>query len=183
MKKIFVIIFATFSFIANNLYAANVAPLGFELNVATFAQVKKELEKSTTLVDKGINKFSGGRMLTSDGHGIGIDGLSEITFIFDKSDRLSGVLMSLPKGGIDNDNFKQKLAMLNAKYKLIEKRMPFVGDSYAKFRLGDSIVEMSAPHMSFDMTLNYLSNQLISDFTTQSEKERLENTKRQRNKL
>jgi hypothetical protein len=91
-------------------------------------------------------------MLKGDGAGLEVEGLSEITLIFDKSDKLAAVLMTLPKqegmGDMQNGVFRKTLNTLSGKYKLVEKRVPFVGNSYAKFRQGDNIIELDAPHLS-----------------------------------
>jgi hypothetical protein len=183
MKTILIFIAVAFSFLTQISFAANVAPLGLELGVATIDKVKKEIGSRTKLVDNGINAYSEGQMLAGNGEGLELDGLKEITFIFDKSNVLAGVLMTFPKGGMGNENFKEKLAMLSAKYKIVEKSVPFVGDSYTKLKLGDSIVELKAPHMSFDMSLNYLTNRLLKNFYTVSAKESAEKQKKQANNL
>lgn len=63
----------------------------------------------TQLEDGGMNQYSGGKMLKGDGKGLRIDGLSEIVFIFDTTDKLASVLMTLPKGedfgDLQNGNF------------------------------------------------------------------------------
>lgn len=146
-----------------SVLAGNAAPLGMELGVATLAQVKQSLGGRTPLEDGGINKFSGGSMLKGNGAGLEVEGLKEIVFIFDKSEKLAGVLMTMPK-----HDFKRTLDMLAGKYKVIQKNVPFVGNSFAKLRQGDSIIELEAPHLSFDMSLRYLSNQLVADFKKQS---------------
>src|SRR5450830_1128177 len=83
---------------AASALAANAAPLALELGVATQAQVRQQLGGQTQLADGGTNQYSGGEMLKGDGEGLGIEGLSEILFIFDASDKLAAVLMTLPKG-------------------------------------------------------------------------------------
>jgi len=80
MKKLFCAI--TLLFISFPALAANPAPLGLELGVATFAQVKQALNTKTRLTDAGTNAYSSGKMLKGDGTGLEIEGLSEITLIF-----------------------------------------------------------------------------------------------------
>jgi len=151
MKKLFLIVITTLCMTFTNLtFAANAAPFGLELGVATFAQTKQQLGSKTSLSNAGTNKYSGGRMLQGNGEGLGIDGLSSITFIFDQSDKLAAVLMKMPKssefGDMENGNFAKTLKALSAKYKLEVKSTPFVGDAYAKLYQGDSIIEVTAPH-------------------------------------
>lgn len=161
---------------ANSAWAGNAAPLGLELGVATLAQVQKEVGTKTKLIESGTNKFINGKMLSGSGSGLNIDGLSKITFIFDQNDVLSGVLMTLPKregmNDLQNGGFKKLTKTLSAKYKQVEKRDPFVGDAYARYTQGNSVVELDAPHMSFDMNLHYVTNDLLAKFNKQSAEER-----------
>lgn len=172
-KILLVILVALFGF-SSAAFAQNAAPLGFELGVATYAQVKQQLGGKTSLSNNGVNKYSGGKMLQGNGDGLGIEGLSEITFIFDASDKLAGVLMTLPK-----DSFKPTLKALSAKYKLVESVVPFVGNASAKLQQGESVIELNAPHMSFEMTVTYMTRGLKQAFTQQASNERAAKEKRQ----
>ncbi|MDH2918107.1 MAG: hypothetical protein PXX73_02785 [Sideroxydans sp.] len=160
------------------VFAANAAPLGLELGVATYTQVKQQVGGKTSLSDEGINKYSGGKMLQGNGDGLGIDGLSEITFIFDVSDKLAAVLMTLPK-----DSFAKTLSALSGKYKLLEKQVPFVGNASAKLQQGESVIELNAPHMSFAMSVHYLTKSLKQVFTQQASREFTAQEKQQADKF
>jgi hypothetical protein len=174
-KLMFVVVVAILCMaISNVAFAANAAPLGLELGVATYAQVKQQVGGKTSLSDAGTNKYSGGKMLQGNGDGLGIEGLSEITFIFDASDKLAAVLMTLPK-----DSFPKTLSALSGKYKLIEKQVPFVGNASARLQQGDSIIEMNAPHLSFEMSVSYMTKGLKQAFTQQASNERAAKEKRQ----
>ena len=159
---------------SGNALAINAVPFGLELGIATYAQVKQDIGGKTSLSDGGMNKYSGGKMLQGNGEGLGIEGLSELTFIFDQSDKLAAVLMTLPK-----DSFQKTLSALSAKYKLVAKEVPFVGDASAKFQQGDSVIEVSSPHMSFEMTVSYMTRELKKAFTQQAGSERATKEKRQ----
>lgn len=84
---------------------------------------------------------------------MGIDGLSEIVFIFDTAD------------------------------KLVEKSQPFVGNARAIFRQGDSVVELDAPHMSFTMALRYMTHALQKTFKQQSTSNKAAKERTQANKF
>lgn len=175
MKKIILALFTLcLGMFAIPALAANAAPLGMELNVATYAQVKQQVGGKTSLSDTGINKYSGGKMLQGNGDGLGIEGLSEITFIFDVSDKLAAVLMTLPK-----DSFAKTLSALSGKYKLIEKQVPFVGNASAKLQQGDTEIDLNAPHLSFQMSVQYVSKNLKQAFTQQAKNERATKEKKQ----
>ena len=47
--------------------------------------------------------------------------------------------------------------MLIGKQTLVGKQIPFVGSKYARFKSGDVIIELEAPHMSFTMTVTYMT--------------------------
>lgn len=107
--------------------------------------------------------------------------------IFDASDKLAAVLMTLPKGGgfgdLQNGNFAKTVKTLAAKYKLVEKNQPFVGNARARFRQGDSVIELDAPHLSFTMELRYLTDALQKAFSQQSDNEKAEQERRQASRL
>jgi hypothetical protein len=168
-----------FAIFCSAAYAGNnAAPLGQEIGVATSKQVRDQIGNQTQLADGGINKFSGGRMLKGDGSGLGVEGLQDVLFIFDASDKLSGVVMTMGK-----DRFKDTLDALSKKYKLVGKQVPFVGNSYAKFKQGSSVVELDAPHMSFSLELRYLSDELLAVFNNKSSVEAAEKKRNQASKL
>lgn len=175
MRNKLIYLFALLGMAFSNLaFATNAAPFGQELGVATYAQVKQQLSGKTHLADAGTNKFSSGKMLQGEGDGLGIDGLSEVTFIFDRTDKLAGVLMTLPK-----ESFKSTLKALSAKYALVSSEVPFVGNASAKLKQGDSVIELNAPHLSFTMEVMYLTNGLKQAFQRQSSSERAVKEKRQ----
>lgn len=157
--------------------AGNAMPLGLEIGGATLTDVQAKIGKATTLKDAGINKFTGGRMLESDGGGLDVDGLTAITFIFDKGDVLQGVIMTLPK------RFNPTYEMLRKKYTLVSKQIPFVGDTNARFSQGSSVILLDAPHLSFEMTLSYLSEGLLASFKSRSTSDRARHEKDQEAKL
>lgn len=187
MKSNIVVVGLIASLSPYTTWASNAAPLGLELGVATYAQVKQQIGVKTSLTDSGINAYTNGKMLESDGEGLDIDGLSDITFIFDPSDKLAGVLMTLPKqdgmSDLNNTRFRKTLATLSRKYKLVKKVVPFVGDSYAEFRQGDSLIELEAPHMSFTMNLIYETRALQQSFTKKSIEEHRQHDENQSRKF
>jgi hypothetical protein len=158
-------------------YAANAAPLGLEIGVATLAQVKAKVGAVTSLAEIGTNKFTDGVMLGGGGEGLDVDGLHKITFIFDKKDVLQGVVMTLDK------NFRPTFEELRKKYTVVSKQIPFVGDSRARFSQGSSFVVLDAPHLSFEMTLSYISGPFDQAFKTRSAAEDARHERQQADKL
>lgn len=169
--------FITVVLAAPAAYAANAAPLGLEIGVATLAQVKAKLGGTTALAEVGTNKFTDGVMLGGDGQGLDVDGLHKITFIFDNKEILQGVVMTLEK------NFRPTFEKLRKKYTVVSKQIPFVGDSRARFSQGGSLVVLDAPHLTFEMTLSYISIALDQAFKTRSAAEESRHERQQTDKF
>ncbi len=51
--------------------------------------------------------------------------------------------------------------------------MRLVGNASAKLPQGKSVVELNAPHMSFEMSVNYLTKRLKQAFTPEASSEPL----------
>jgi hypothetical protein len=118
----------------------NVAPLGLEVGYANLEGVKAKFAALTKLENRGINQYSRGPMLVSNGEGVGLEGLSELLLIFDKDDVLSAVVMTLPKNPTD------VFGKLAGKYQVVENRIDkFMKYGTAKLAKGDTIVEIEAP--------------------------------------
>ena len=145
---------------------AGTQALGFEIGASTVDQVKSSLAKQTKVVDSGTNKFSAGPMLKTDGSSYEIEGLSEVLYIFDDQKKLAGVIMNMSK-----DRFDAVFKAISAKYKVTSQQRPFVGNQYARFKTQDSVVEMDAPHLGFDMEVRYIRNDLLQKFNSQSSAE------------
>lgn len=140
--------------------------LDAELGVTTVEQLKSVLSKTTELQQQGVNKYSGGEMYAADGASYGIDGLNNVLYIFDNQKKLAGVILTMNK-----DRFNSIYDILNKKYKIVSKQRPFVGDQYALFRPSDANIEIAAPHLSFEMEVRYLRNDLVQQFNAKSEAE------------
>lgn len=126
--------------------------LGVEVGTSTVAQVRDALPDPALASKNGINKYSNGPMLSVPGTAWDITGLQKVLFIFDQQEVLTGVLMTMNKS-----RFVPVFDAISAKYKLVKQRRPFVGDQYARFNAGDTVIELDAPHMSFEMTVTYLT--------------------------
>lgn len=165
-------------FTALPAWAANVAPLGLEIGAANLSTVKSALDEKTLLREAGINKWTGGPMLISDGKGLDVEGLEEILFIFGKDNKLDGVIMTMGK-----HRLKEVAAALRKKYKPVHENFPFVGSASATYRKGESVVYIGAPHLSFSMNVSYLSDRFDKAFKKAFSAEEAERRKRQEEKF
>ena len=158
---------ATITFALNiTLAHAGTQVLGFEIGVTSVDQVRQDLSKKTKIEDRGTNKFTTGPMLRADGSAYEIEGLNDVLYIFDDQKKLAGVIMDMNKS-----RFDAIFQFLNGKYKVTSQQRPFVGNQSAKFKPTDSIIELDAPHMGFNMEVRYLRNDLVQKFNAQTEAE------------
>mgnify|MGYP001282501103 CR=1 FL=1 len=148
----------------STLAHAGTQVLGFEIGSTTVDQLKQDLRGKTKLESTGTNKYSGGEMFKTDGSSYGIEGLTKVLYVFDDQRELAAVIMVMAK-----HRFDSVFQFLESKYKVVAQQRPFVGDRYAKFRPSDAVIELDAPHLSFDMEVRYVRNDLMQKFIAQSE--------------
>lgn len=170
MKKI---VIATLLLLALPMVAtADPAPFGLEIGKATIKDVKAKYSAQKT----GISKYSGGEMY--DISGINFDGLQKATVIFSREGKLLAVLTTMPKSKFDS-----LLSSLSNKYQLVSKQIPFVGNKSAKLVDGNTEITLDAPHLSFQMEMNYINKDLWKAYKAQSNKEREQKKKSEQSQL
>lgn len=160
------------------LAAENAMPFGVEVGVSTLRQVQQQLGNRAPLQPAGQNRFSGGNMFDVDGAGLEVEGVNKATFIFDASDVLAGVVVSMAKDP------KSLARSFSGKYKVVANRInSFMNYGYAKFQKGDSVIEIDAPHLSFQMEVRYVTSQLLAAFTQQINNDKNAREQRRNNAL
>lgn len=164
--------------LCGNAANAGTRVLGFELGESTVEQVKSSLQQQTKVTDAGINKFSDGPMIKTNGDSYEIEGLREVIYIFDEASKLAGILMEMNKGRFDS-----VYQAISSKYKVISQQRPFVGDQSARFKTEDAIIEIDAPHLSFEMEVRYLRNDLVQKYNAISTEEASAKKKREAEKF
>lgn len=145
---------------------AQVQVLGFEIGVATTADVKKQLAKQTRVTDAGTNKFTNGQMLRTDGVGYEIESLKDVLYIFDGDQRLAAVIMTMGK-----HRFNDVFGFVSSKYKLKAQQRPFVGDQFARLTAPNTVIELDAPHLGFSLEVRYIRQDLFETFNAQTQQE------------
>jgi hypothetical protein len=136
--------------------SGNAAPFGLEIGKATIADVKKLVPKHG---DAGINNYSHGPQWETNGGEFDVEGLKHVTYIFDSSNVLVGVVLNFPKDPVG------MMKTLTGKYKLISSRIDtFMNNGSARYEKGDSYIDINAPHMSFDMEVTYATKTLMNAF-------------------
>jgi len=153
---------ALFALLVSNIALADPTIFGLTISKTKVEELKNKYSVSYT----GQNKYSGGDMYDISTGQIGFDGLNSVTAIFNKDGVLIAVLTELPKS-----KFDYLKSSLSNKYKLVSQKIPFVGNKSAKYRDGNTEIDLNAPHMSFEMTMNYIHKDLLRAFNNQSENE------------
>lgn len=158
--------------------ALNAAPLGLEIGYANLAGVKQKIGGVTSLSESGVSDVTGGKIFSSDGQGLGVDGLTKFVAVFDKADVLVAVVMSMPK---DVNSTYSKLA---EKYKPVSTNIDsFMGYGSAKLAKGDSFVILEAPHLSFAMDVVYATKDFLATSERNAAEAQAKNEKEQKDKL
>lgn len=135
----------------------NPAPLGLEIGTSTIKDLKDKYKSE--FIDKNI--YSNGDMYALNVKSISIENLQKATAIYSEDKKLLAVLTVFPK-----QKFNHLFEMLNKKYKLVNKQIPFVGNKKAEFANGKSTIFLYAPHLGFETTLNYVENNFWKTYLT-----------------
>lgn len=160
--------------LVSTVVLADPAPFGLQMGKATSADVKSKYNAKFS----GINKYSGGEMYSLNVSKMSFDGLQSATAVFGKNGKLQGVLCTLSK-----DRFKDVFVSMKSKYKLVKSNIPFVGDTSAEFVDGNTVIDLDAPHLSFEMSMNYVEKGLLAKFTNQVANEAQQKKKREDSQL
>jgi len=153
---------------------AEPAPFGLEIGKATIKEVTSKYNAKSA----GTNKYSQGEMYDLDVSQLSFEGLQSARVVFSSDGKLLAILCKLPKS-----KFKYLFDSLKGKYKLVNSKVPFVGDTSAKFSNGNTQILLDSPHMSFEMDMNYIHNSLIKAYEAQSKAEQQQKKKRESSQL
>jgi hypothetical protein len=165
-------VFLIFFFNASTL--AEPEPLGIKIKETDINYIKSKY----TFTNKGINAYSKGQMLDLEPGQFQLQGLKDVRLIFGEDNKVLAVLTVIKK-----DRFDDLLNMLSSKYYLISKEVPFVGNKNASFKDDNTKITLSAPHLSFDLNLDYIHNDLRKAFIEQSEEEKQKKAQEEMNKI
>ena len=160
MKKLLFTAAGTLALITN-IANADPKPLGLEIGKATVSDLEQKFPQVTSL---GNNLYTSGKMYSLSRNEVPLDGLAkDVLFIFNDDESLACVSMTFNK-----DKFSELNEQLKKKYKkVIKSVIPFVGNKLVKYKDGNSVVELNAPHLSFEMDLSYMSDNFIKNMNNQ----------------
>lgn len=92
--------------------------------------------------------------------------------------------LTLPKGGLGNPGAAEVYSNLAAKYKRVAGGAPpAVGNGYARFEASDAVIELRAPHMSFEFEVEYMTREVYTRWQASEAQRRQEEAKAKRDRL
>ncbi len=153
----------------------NAEPLGFKLGVTPLFVIQ---QKDDEMEEDGYSKWTGGKKFTSKGTAHNIEGAQSIIYIFNKEDLLDVVIINMHK-----DYFYKVNSYLKSKYKILSATLPPVGDKHTKYKQGNSIIQLDAPHLSFEMEVIYKTDSFDTALKTKILSETINKTSEQKSKF
>lgn len=159
MKLIKAVLLILMTVVASPAFAEEPKPLGIALGTP-LDEVKRVLA-DRPFQDNGANRYTSGPMYVVDGKGLGVSDLQRVLLIFDADRRLAALMMTMDVGGMGKPNFDRVLAHLKERYKAERIVNPLVGDKGAEFQTPGAQISIEAPHMSFQMTVAYMTKALF----------------------
>ena len=177
MKKLFnaVVVSVALGFAGlTGVASANPSPFGLTLEKTTV----KEMQAKYKATRKGVNLYSNGPMFDLNPQDLGVDGLKSALVIFDQNEKLVAVLTTLPKHRFDNLH-----EILRGMYSVESSQIPFVGNKRVVMRNGNTRITLDAPHLSFDMEMNYITDSFQRTFEAALRREEEEKRKREAGNL
>lgn len=139
---------------------AEVSAFGYTLGETRVADVADNAQRA------GINRYSHGPMFKpATGH-FGVDGLEDVTLIFDDENLLSAIMLKMRKS-----QFATVHGHMRSKYAVREQRIPHVGNRYVRYGAPGATMEINAPHMSFSMSVLYQRDDFVAAYNRISREE------------
>jgi hypothetical protein len=149
-------------------------PFGIKIKETDINDIKSKYK----FKDAGVNQYSQGKMIDLEPTQLNFQGLKNIRLIFGEDGKVLAVLTV-----IDKSRYNDLLDMLSNKYKLISKNGAFVGDMNAEFEDDNTKIFLEAPHLSFNLDLNYIHNNLYQSYIKQSQENKQEKTNQEMGKI
>ncbi|WP_201746220.1 hypothetical protein [Veronia nyctiphanis] len=129
-------------------------PTIFEMELGKMTE--KELKSIYNVKHAGTNKYNNGNMYSIPVSSFNVEGLKEVTTVFNTDGKLVAVLSTLPQSKFDELN-----KSLSESYKLFIEKIPFMGNKKVVYRDGEREISLEAPFMSFEMSMNYINDDFM----------------------
>lgn len=161
---------STFSFISHSSFAAqpagqNAAPFGLEIGVATCDAARARIGALTE------TKIGDDQLLAPKKPSTLYEGATSAT-VRCSGNKVIAVQFQASKGGMSSEASREVYAGLSKKYKVVAGGpMPSLGNGYARFASGNSIIEEDSPHLSFEFTVTYFEKGFYDSIVASNKEE------------
>lgn len=90
-------------------------------------------------------------------------------------DKVIALRIVAPKEGMGNPAARAAYQTLSKNYKRVAGApIPSLGDGYARFVKGSSVIEIDAPHLDFNFTVTYLTKDFFNQIVSNNKKQAAE---------
>lgn len=127
------------------------APLGLELGKTTCKEATSALKLRSDSKSR-ISSWAGGPIRDLPLEAGGVPGLKGGLLICDAKDRVVFVALDFAKG---NSEASRTADQLDTKYKPNRRDLPALGNGYASWVASNGVIELDAPHVSFEFRVSY----------------------------
>lgn len=154
------------SFATSAAETQSASPFGLQIGVATCDDARVKLGRVQE------SKLGGTDVLLTANDPSGLyEGATKL-IVRCSDNRISAVQFEAPKGGMGNGAARDVYAGLARKYKRVKGGpMPSLGNGYARFVTGNSVIEQSAPHLSFEFTVTYYEKSFYDNIVASNKAE------------
>lgn len=144
---------------------ANAAPFGLEIGVASCDSARSKLASSSE------KKLGDGDVLLYASKPADLFPGAQSMFARCSANKVIALGMDIAKGGMGNPKAREVYSFLDGKYKRVAGApMPNVGNGYARFTSGATVIEQDAPHMSFNFSVTFFSKGFYDYLVIEDEK-------------
>lgn len=140
-----------------SLVHADTSAFGMTLGKTTLDEFMKEYPSA---VKKGISDWTDGEIYSVPVNDLNFEGVKADHVIFTQDGKLTAITID-----IDKERFNKIHGMLSKKYKVTDKEIPFVGNKFVRCKSGDDVIELEAPHLSFEMNLLYAERKFMNAYS------------------
>ena len=162
-----------------------VGPFGFGVGTNTIFDVQRQLNSSACDFDN-ISAITDGFLFECNSKVFDMEGITgKVIFIFEKKPEgeMGNAKLELVNFTLNKHMYDSIVKSLSSKYKLVSQNKPFVGDASARFKKNNVNILVDSPHLSFEMTVTYSTDNFDNAHQQYKKKQREESAAKQKSQL
>ena len=127
---------------------------------------------------RGISTWTRGALYQVPGSELPLQGAKHAVFVFDLDEQLDAAFITIEKR-----RFHEVMRLLDGQYRRLSASVPHVGNRHVKWEADDIVIELDAPHLSFEMELQYQTKQFLEQFERGQAEQREQQRQREAEQL